>query len=130
MILGFKPIFPEPILKEIKIHSIREDKHNRWKKDRKIHMATGVRTKNYHCFKEDVCRGTQKIKIRLLDAPLCIEIYIDGEIRYNSLIPDKDRSFFIWSLSKNDGFDSINDFFKWFNTDFDGKIIHWTDFRY
>ena len=30
----------------------------------------------------------------------------------------------------NDGFDSIENFLRWFNKDFEGKIIHWTGFRY
>ena len=33
-------------------------------------------------------------------------------------------------LAKHDGFNSMEDFFKWFDKDFKGKIIHWTDFRY
>ena len=36
----------------------------------------------------------------------------------------------IQKLSLNDGFDSCEDFFAWFNEDFSGKIIHWTPFRY
>lgn len=33
-------------------------------------------------------------------------------------------------LAKNDGFDDVYQFYKWFNKDFKGKIIHWTEFRY
>ena len=33
-------------------------------------------------------------------------------------------------LSLNDGFDSVQQFFKWFNKDFEGKIIHWTKLKY
>lgn len=33
-------------------------------------------------------------------------------------------------LAQNDGFDTIEDFFAYFNEDFYGKIIHWTDLRY
>jgi hypothetical protein len=33
-------------------------------------------------------------------------------------------------LANNDGFDTIEDFFAYFNKDFTGKIIHWTDWRY
>ena len=36
----------------------------------------------------------------------------------------------IEQLAKNDGFDSVQDFFNWFNEDFNGRIIHWTDFKY
>lgn len=55
MILSFKKQFSEPILKGTKIHTIREDKPNRWKPGNKIHFANGVRTQNYNCFKESVC---------------------------------------------------------------------------
>ena len=33
-------------------------------------------------------------------------------------------------LAKNDGFESVEDFFAYFNKDFKGKIIHWTDLQY
>ena len=33
-------------------------------------------------------------------------------------------------LAHNDGFDTIDDFFAYFNEDFIGKIIHWTDLKY
>jgi hypothetical protein len=33
-------------------------------------------------------------------------------------------------LARNDGFDSVEDFFSFFPEDFKGKIIHWTDLRY
>jgi len=55
MVLAFKKRFVEPIKKGVKIHTIREDKTNRWKSGMKVHAATGVRTKNYNCFFESVC---------------------------------------------------------------------------
>tara|TARA_R110000822_G_scaffold14427_6_gene50814 strand:+ start:10931 stop:11452 length:522 start_codon:yes stop_codon:yes gene_type:complete len=33
-------------------------------------------------------------------------------------------------IAHNDGFDSTKDFFKWFDTDFTGDIIHWTNLKY
>ena len=33
-------------------------------------------------------------------------------------------------LAINDGFDNIEDFAKWFDHDFTGQIIHWTNTRY
>jgi len=33
-------------------------------------------------------------------------------------------------LAKNDGFNSVEDFWNWFTEDFKGQIIHFTDFRY
>lgn len=33
-------------------------------------------------------------------------------------------------LAKNDGFIDLADFLNWFKSDFTGKIIHWTNFKY
>ena len=44
MILGFKEQFKNLIIGGVKKHSIREDRHNRWKPGMIIHFATGMRT--------------------------------------------------------------------------------------
>ena len=124
MILGFNPQFKQPILDGTKIHSIREDKHKRWKIGRLIHFATGVRTKLYQQFLLRTCMGTQKIKIEYDNIPPIGDsatVMIDGEFL------DFDG---MELLAKNDGFESISDFFEWFNKDFSGKIIHWTNLKY
>lgn len=33
-------------------------------------------------------------------------------------------------LANNDGFDTTDDYFKWFNRDWRGSLIHWTDLKY
>jgi hypothetical protein len=33
-------------------------------------------------------------------------------------------------IAQNDGFDRVEDFFTYFNKDFKGKIIHWTNLKY
>lgn len=63
-IAGFKP----------KLHTIREDKAERWKEGRAIHMAYGVRTLSFEKINEfpsgqlypgiDKCTGTQLIEVR------------------------------------------------------------------
>ncbi len=116
MILSFKPQFVIPILQNTKVHTIREDKHNRYGNGRYIQMATGVRTKNYNCFCEAYCISTQKIYINHAR-----EIFIDGNI----ISP-----IHIIRLALNDGFESVEDFWKWFDKPFQGKIIHWTDYKY
>ena len=123
MILGFKERFVQPIMAGRKKHTIREDKHNRWRSGKQIHFATGVRTKNYNNFKTGTCRSIQKIKIEYIGtfSYLDAEVKVDGKILSNEEIN---------ILAKNDGFESIEDFFEWFNKDFKGKIIHWTDFKY
>lgn len=124
MIIPFKPQFKAPILEGTKIHTIREDKSNRWKAGNTIQMATGVRTKNYECFAKASCLSTQTISIkwpprgRTFKSPI---VKIDGR---KLLIPE------VVKLAHNDGFDHVFDFYKWFNEDFEGKIIHWTDKRY
>lgn len=131
MILSFKNQFPNKILSGQKIHTIREDPHERWKPERKIHMATGVRTKNYDCFREDVCVSVQSIKIEYSKrSKNFVIVYIDNMIfcsNQGGLCVNFDG---MRKLSRNDGFESYEDFFKWFSSDFHGVIIHWTDFRY
>jgi len=130
MILSFKKQFKEKILDGTKIHTIREDSRNRWRKRNLIHFATDVRTPNYDCFKEGKCVSVQRIHIRWYTAHgACV--YMDwNEFYYKqSYMPTMVTNRML-ELARNDGFESINDFFRWFNKDFDGKIIHWTKFRY
>lgn len=129
MILSFREVytvngkpeitdFKKKILKGDKIHTIREDKPNRWKAGNQIHCALGVRTKKYECFHETVCYSTQKI-----------EITEDRRI----LVDDKELSpAMARLLAQNDGFKSEAHFWWWFGSyiPFTGKIIHWTKFDY
>lgn len=138
MILSFKKKFSwgkptdfeEKIVSGKKIHTIRNDMHGRWIIGRNIHFATGVRTKKYNCFLKAVCWGIQSVQINYHD-PSVIEVIIDGELFYKHgsglYCIGNDKMI---ELARNDGFDSIDDFFKFFNKDFQGKIIHWTSFLY
>jgi len=126
MVLGFKNQFVDAIKNGTKLHSIREDKHGRWNIGRTIHMATGVRTTLYNQFDTGMCISIQKIEIVWHE---CIdpgegklfEVYVDGKVLNLAQL---------LQLSKNDGFKSLSHFKEWFNKDFIGKIIHWTDLRY
>lgn len=124
MILGFKKSmgFKEKILNFSKKHTIREDKHDRWKQGRMIQFAYGVRTKQFEKFAEMPCLGIQKIEIKhnvpRFNGNPGLMVYVDG-----FALPDSQ----VYELSKNDGFDDIVDFLAWFNKDFEGKIIHWTN---
>ena len=114
-----------------KKHSIRGGE--RWKPGMKIHMAIGVRTKDYFQFNGDGIGldkviSTQKIEIKYensnSDFPTVI---IDGRrfnIFVNADVPVLER------LALNDGFESFGNFLDWFSSDFSGQIIHWTDERY
>lgn len=138
MLLGFHQQFRDPILLGTKIHSMREDKTNRWKAGRDIHFATGVRTKACEIFMRDKCRATQKVQMTVTKiqrtpdkAHYFAEIRIDG----------KDLGqIYCELLAKNDGFQSLSEMFAWFfdlNSLEDNipqsvtrKLIHWTDFKY
>jgi hypothetical protein len=134
MILSFKKQFKQPILTGTKIHTIREDSTDRWSEGKHIHMATGVRTKHYDCFKELPCTGIQSIHIRH-NANGWKNIFIGGFLFcvvnvYEPLkgsVTDLEK---LKNLAINDGFEDLADFFTWFNSDFKGKLIHWTDKRY
>ncbi len=126
MILSFKKQYPEKIIDGYKIHTIRLDPTNRWKAGKKIHFATGVRTKHYHQFMSGECKSVQKIKIRwpLLESTSRarqIVIHVDGK---------RLKPMQMLDLARKDGFHDTFEFAHWFNKDFEGKIIHWTDYRY
>jgi len=121
MILSFKKQFEDKIWNGSKKHSIRKDSYNRWKAGRKIHFSTGVRTPDQNCFKEGVCISTQRI--RIVHKGNRVWIYIEDKL-YSNL------TGIINKIAKNDGFDTTEDFIKWFDKDFTGIIIHWTELRY
>lgn len=129
MVLGFKQQFVYPIISGSKIHTIREDKGDRWQEGKKIQMATGVRTKNYNCFHELTCTGTQEVFMTYAFNDV-IQISVDG----NELHQYVDKVKF----AHNDGFETWEAFFNWFypliqsspTKCFKGKVIHWTDHRY
>lgn len=109
-----------------KLHTIR--KGNRWKEGMKIHMVVHNRTKDRFQFAPVIkCTGVQDIKIRHeiwetqnVKIPMK-NIYIDGFTCGHKVAHD---------IARNDGFDSIYDFFQFFNEDFEGQIIHWTGLKY
>lgn len=112
-----------------KLHTIREDKPNRWKKGNDTHFKVWsgkpYHSKNINFLPLVECISTQKIEIIYKDTDgLRMEIptiYID-----NDWIPFEN----IKSLAINDGFGSIEDFLNYFKSDFTGKIIHWTNLKY
>lgn len=116
MDLGFKPQFKDKILNGTKIHTIREDKHKRWKTGRKITFATGVRTKNRNVFLEGECTYVDRIAI----FPHQKKVWMYSKPLNNDEIE---------ILSKNDGFDNVEDFWKWFEAKGanDYRLIHWTN---
>lgn len=122
MVIGFKPQFVEPILNGTKLHTIRQDKNHRWQKGIKMHMATGVRTKNYKCFAEKTCVDVGYINID----PINKKIQIASNKGSLTLLGYKG----IETLAKNDSFNSVEDFWAWFNKPFTGKLIYWVPEMY
>lgn len=105
-----------------KPHTIREDAKDRWHPGKLIHMVVFNRTKNQFQFAPVlVCTAVQKFEITAETNDVPPQVYIDGRW----LVIDE-----IEQLAKNDGFETVDEFFKYFNKDFTGKIIHWTDLRY
>lgn len=107
-----------------KIHTFREG--NRWKAGDLMHMAYGVRTKNYQQFNKSMpelqrAKSVQKIEI-IRDPHFGCIIQVDNRQLGMAEIVD---------LITNDGFDNSDDFLKWFKKDFVGQIVHFKDdFRY
>lgn len=139
MIMSYKKKFPwgaptdfkQKILDGTKKHTFREDQHGRWSAGKHIHHAQGVRTKNYDCFLENDCVSTQSVIIANKENIRCLEV--DNTLLYwktKGYEKYEIGAYYMQILAKNDGFDSVEDFFKWFNKDFYGFIIHWTDLRY
>ncbi len=150
MILSYKQKFPwgsptnfEQKIKEgIKKHTIRDDIHGRWKHGMIIQHAYDVRTPNYRCFAEGQCMYTQILEIKAIDSheyslynseikalrsilngddKIIFELFVDGRRLNDAEIHD---------FARNDGFDSTEDFFRWFNEPCTKKIIHFTEFKY
>jgi len=136
MILSFQPEFVESILDGSKIHTIRPDKTSRWEIGKKIHFATGVRTKQYHCFKQGVCRNIQEISIDLHSKEPRVKV--DGELLEAACLR---------LLAAGDGFANTEAMMEWFRARygnhssrygryqqkhelFTGRLIHWTDAKY
>lgn len=107
-----------------KLHSIRIDEKNRWKAGSKIHAAYNNRTKDYYQFAPIFpCKSVQKIFIKYEYFRSLPVVIIDDK----TVLLNEDE---LKALAINDGFESLSDFCDYFNQDFTGKIIHWTNLRY
>lgn len=108
-----------------KLHTIRDDKNNRWKVGTIIDFFINCRQKNMFRFAPVLpVVSVQKIEIiydKVFGKTLYPEILIDN-VKLHPMKLDE--------LAQNDGFDTVEDLFAYFNKDFTGKIIHWTDLRY
>lgn len=117
-----------------KLHTIREDKNDRWKEGNKIDFFINCRQKDMFRFAPVLpVVSTQKIEIVWVElfGNNVAHVFIDKEfiakVKFGSEMMVTGNML---QLAQNDGFDTIEDFFSYFNKDFTGKIIHWTDLKY
>ncbi len=109
-----------------KITTIRADPKNNWPpKTGLIHPVIKNRTPERYQFAPTLnCVSVQTIKIKrkIIEAGVSkITVLIDGKKFHHKK----------WNtLAVNDGFAFAAEFFNYFDKDFTGKIIHWTDLKY
>lgn len=115
-----------------KLTTIRTDIHERWHAGRLIHPVINNRSKNQFQFAPVFpCVSTQKIEIRKTDDKLIIAHYIDRRWGFAVAVDGQYvNNDVVEKIAINDGFRSVSSFFKWFNKDYTGKIIHWTNLKY
>ncbi len=116
-----------------KIHTIRSDRAKRWKKGNSIHFVINNRTKNRFQFVSQTFPviSTQMIWIRPSNKSILVEKHINTDQSWND-------TFYWHELSEeekvllmvNDGFDDDLSFWEYFNREFAGVIICWTDYKY
>lgn len=105
-----------------KIHTMRLDPHNRWNEGRLIHMVYNNRTKDRFQFAPTIkCTGIQAVDICHYHGGLWLHIDECPVLSSEKML----------LIANNDGFDSEEQFFKWFKEPMGSiKLIHWTQFRY
>lgn len=106
-----------------KHHTLREDRKNRWKPGCKIHPVIHNRTSDRFQFAPTIkCISVQDIRIK----PESRQVIVFQKWHEDRNLYDAE----IKRLAINDGFDSVEDFWRWFDKDCELKIIHWTDLKY
>ena len=116
-----------------KLHTIREDSKDRWKAGTKIDFFINCRQPSMFRF-APVLPVVSVQEIEVKHHLNYVSLFID-KIVYEVEVCETSKKIkstdpVIEALAQNDGFDSADDFFSYFNKDFKGKIIHWTDLRY
>lgn len=106
-----------------KLHTIRSG--DRWKEGTSIHFKIWAGKpyidKTFNFAPILPCISVQEIQIDRTYFKGAKIVIIDGRILEKKEIK---------KLAINDGLDGIDGFFKWFDKDFKGQIIHWTDLKY
>ena len=115
MNINYKKEMERALASGIKLHTIRQ-------KPIAVgtmmnHIVYPYKKKERRCVLSNFCTSTQMITIESSSRTIKVD---------NKELSKVD----IERLSKNDGFDSIEDFWSFFNQDYQGMIIHWTDTKY
>lgn len=123
--------FVEKIRAGFKVHTIRRDVQNLWHAGMPIELVINIDTPACYQFAPVVyCIRVQRISIRHLETEEVDarketvtrkEIWIDDR-----LLTQQEEM----RLIANDGFDSPAEFYAYFDQDFKGKLIQWTDLKY
>ena len=114
MNINYKKEMERALANGVKLHTIRQ---------KPIAVGTMINHivypyhKERRCVLSNFCKSTQMITIE----PSSRTIKVDG--RELSKV-DIER------VSKNDGFETMNDFWTFFNEPYQGMIIHWTKTRF
>lgn len=112
-----------------KLHTLREDSKNRWKVRLIIDFFI-------NCRKEDMFRFAPKVQVLGIQNVFITRndlgksmVFIDGKLFY---LQDwsLEHKYKMLHFAQNDGFETTEEFFEYFDTDFNGKIIHWTNLKY
>lgn len=108
-----------------KLHTIRAGK--RWRPGMMIDFWINTRTKDQFRFAPRVpVLSVQDITIKHGFAKSHRRVYVD-----TWQMPINDPNVMgVEELAINDGFPDVDSFFRWFDSDFEGQIIHWTDLKY
>lgn len=111
-----------------KIHTIREDIKDRWKAGTKIDFFINCRQKDMFRFAPVLpVVSVQKVHIKYKPESVFFARYYPADVYVDERFLAVHE---IAAFAQNDGFDTVEDFFAYFNKDFTGKLIHWTDKRY
>lgn len=108
-----------------KLHSLREDIHDRWQIGAKIHFYIWARNKRAICFGIGEVKAIQYAVINAKLQRVYILDQKDGMGHARELLGVDLATFVL-----NDGFDSLEQFWNYFTENKTLKIIHWTNFKY
>ncbi|WP_293925434.1 hypothetical protein [Sphingobacterium sp. UBA6320] len=114
-----------------KIHTIRKDESERWKPGMKIHFVVNNRSPNRFQFAPVVqCVSVQEFKIEWISGVAWVTIGHRSFTTFRKTDHGYEYGENSKELALNDGFATVEDFFKYFNKDFKGSLIHWTNLSY